>query len=129
MTTSTVYEVVGGKRFFVDLVDRFYTLVADDEVLMTMYPADLRDSRRNTAGFLAQYWGGPPDYSAERGHPRLRLRHAPFPIDVAARDRWLAHMLTALQETISAHQAPDAVHDLMTEYFVRASVAMINSAE
>lgn len=125
----TVYEVVGGRDFFVDLVERFYDRVAGDDLLMAMYPEDLTESRRTTTGFLAQYWGGPPDYSAERGHPRLRMRHARFPIGGTARDRWLQHMLVALAETTDARDTPDDVREQMAQYFAHASRAMINQAE
>jgi hemoglobin len=92
-----LFERVGGLGFFEALVDRFYAGVVDDPVLAPMYPADdLDGARRRLALFLAQYWGGPTTYSEERGHPRLRMRHAPFPIDVAARDAWLGHMGASL---------------------------------
>lgn len=96
MTTSTLYERVGGEAFFVELVDRFYDGVAGDPLLRPMYPADLADSRRHLTLFLMQYWGGPTTYGDERGHPRLRRRHAPHVIDDVARDRWLTHMRAAL---------------------------------
>jgi len=96
VTTSTLYERVGGEAFFVELVDRFYDGVAGDPLLRPMYPADLADSRRHLTLFLMQYWGGPTTYGDERGHPRLRRRHAPHVIDDVARDRWLTHMRAAL---------------------------------
>ena len=78
----TLYELVGGRGWFEDLVDRFYDGVADDPVLRPLYPeADLSGARQRLCGFLVQYWGGPDDYSRARGHPRLRLRHQPYPID------------------------------------------------
>ena len=73
--------------------------------------------------FLAQYWGGPPEYSAEKGHPRLRMRHAPFTIGEEQRDAWLASMLAALDDT----DAPEAAKTAMREYFAMAATAMINS--
>jgi hemoglobin len=92
-----MYDLVGGEPFFVELVDRFYAGVADDPVLRPLYPDDdLDGARARLTAFLVQYWGGPTTYSEQRGHPRLRLRHAPFPIDVDARDRWLHHMRSAL---------------------------------
>ena len=103
---TTVHELVGGDAFFVDLVDRFYAGVAEDPVLRPMYPDDLGESRRLLAAFLAQYWGGPPAYSEERGHPRLRMRHVPFPVDIAARDAWLHHMLAALDSLKELALAP-----------------------
>jgi len=94
----TVYEQVGGRPFFDALAARFYAGVAGDPVLRPLYPEELAEPTRRLAGFLAQYWGGPPDYSAERGHPRLRMRHLPFRIGRAERDAWLRHMVAAVQE-------------------------------
>lgn len=96
---SGLFERVGGLAFFEGLVDRFYLGVEGDPVLAPMYPADdLAGARRRLALFLAQYWDGPTTYSEERGHPRLRMRHARFPIDPAAREAWLAHMQAALAQ-------------------------------
>jgi hemoglobin len=78
---------------------------------------------RALALFLGQYWGGPPAYSAEKGHPRLRMRHAPFAIASRERDAWLAAMLAALDDS----DAPSAAATMMREYFTTASTAMINS--
>ena len=94
----TVYEAVGGEPFFVSLIDRFFELVESDPVVRRLYPEDLSEPRRTTAAFLCQLWGGPPTYSIERGHPRLRMRHLPFAIGRAERDRWVEHMVTALRE-------------------------------
>jgi hemoglobin len=91
-----MYEQVGGHSFFERLVDGFYRSVEIDQVLRPMYPEDLDDSRRHLVLFLEQYWGGPRTYSAERGHPRLRLRHAPFRITNQVRDAWLRAMRSAL---------------------------------
>ncbi len=124
---TTVYDVVGGEGFFVELVDTFYDRVASDPLLKEIYPEDLTESRRTTAGFLSQYWGGPPDYSNERGHPRLRMRHAPFRIGQKERDRWLTHMLAALETTLAIRSNPPEVSVLMTNYFKSGSTAMINS--
>jgi hemoglobin len=89
----SMYERVGGMPFFEALVDRFYEGVANDPLLLPMYPAEELDgARRRLTLFLAQYWGGPATYSEQRGHPRLRMRHARFAIDPAARDAWLTHM-------------------------------------
>ena len=92
----SLYERVGGERFFVELVDRFYDGVEGDELLRPMYPDDLSGPRRHLALFLMQYWGGPATYSEERGHPRLRRRHAPHEIDAVAGAAWLTHMGRAL---------------------------------
>lgn len=124
MSEINVYDAVGGQAFFDDLVERFYAGVADDPVLRPMYPDDLAESKRTLAGFLAQYWGGPPAYSEERGHPRLRMRHAPFVIDQVARDHWLAHMRRAVADA----ELPDDLRDRMLGYFETASTHMINDS-
>ena len=95
---STLYDQVGGMPFFDQLVATFYEGVSADEILRPLYPeADLAGARRRLALFLAQYWGGPPTYNLERGHPRLRARHFPFWIGPAARERWLLHMRRAVE--------------------------------
>ena len=102
MTTQTasLYDRVGGTPFFERLVARFYAGVAKDLPLRSLYPeADLQPAQRRLTLFLIQYWGGPRTYDEERGHPRLRMRHAPFAIGPAERDRWLVHMRQALAES------------------------------
>ena len=114
----TVYDVVGGMSAFEALVDRFYEGVVADEVLRPMYvEEDLTGAKRRLALFLAQYWGGPTTYLEERGHPRLRMRHAAYPIDESMRDRWLSHMNAALD---AVSTAADVVGE-MRDYFVRAA--------
>src|SRR6266513_6079904 len=97
-SATTVCEIVGGQPFFDALVDRVYQRVETDPVLRALYPADLEPGKRGLALFLGQYWGGPAAYSAEKGHPRLRMRHAPFAIDGRAREAWLAAMLASVAE-------------------------------
>ncbi len=123
MTQTTVFEVVGGQPFFDALVERFYTRVDADPTLRPLYPIDLAPGMRALALFLGQYWGGPAAYSADKGHPRLRMRHAPFAIASRERDAWLAAMLAALDDS----HAPAAAATMMREYFTTASTAMINS--
>ncbi len=118
----SVYDQVGAE-FFVVLVDRFYDAVEDDEVLRPLYPESLELSRAHLRGFLIQYWGGPGTYSEERGHPRLRLRHAPFAIGRVERDAWWTHMAEAVR-TMGA--APE-IEAVMLEYFDQAATAMINT--
>ena len=94
---STFYEQVGGEKFFADLVSQFYAVVATDPILRPMYPeTDLQGAAQRLQWFLEQYWGGPSTYQENRGHPRLRMRHAQFPIDMAARDAWLNAMHKAV---------------------------------
>lgn len=120
---TTLYDEVGGLPFFEALVARFYEGVAADPVLRPMYPeSDLGPASRRLALFLAQYWGGPTTYSEERGHPRLRMRHAPFPIDADGRDRWLRHMQAAVD---ASGAGPARAAELM-RYFVAAADAMRN---
>ena len=119
----TVYDAVGGMPAFVALVDRFYEGVAADEVLRPMYvEEELAGAKRRLALFLAQYWGGPTTYMEERGHPRLRMRHFPFPIGTDARDRWIACMSAAMD----ACTFPPQVDAAMREYFDRAATHLMN---
>ncbi len=93
----TFFEAVGGEETFRRLVERFYAGVAADPVLRALYPEDdLGPAAERLRMFLIQYWGGPTTYSNQRGHPRLRMRHAPFAIGSVARDAWLRHMRAAL---------------------------------
>ena len=94
---DTFFEAVGGEDTFRRLVDAFYAGVARDLTLRALYPDDdLGPAAERLRMFLIQYWGGPSTYSQQRGHPRLRMRHAPFAIGAAARDAWLEHMRVAL---------------------------------
>lgn len=98
----TVWDALGGTdggapEAFAALVDAFYNGVMTDPVLRPMYPEDLAESRENLALFLIQYFGGPALYAMKRGHPRLRMRHAPYAIGPAERDAWLRHMDAAIE--------------------------------
>ena len=120
---TSLYERAGGTPFFETLVERFYEGVATDPVLRPLYPeADLAGARQRLTLFLIQYWGGPRTYEQERGHPKLRMRHAPFTIGPAERDRWLVHMRAAILELAPA---PDIAGEL-EEYMAMAAEAMRN---
>jgi hemoglobin len=119
----TLYEAVGGLPFFERLVDRFYDGVAQDDILRPLYPEDLGPAKRHLTLFLAQYWGGPGEYSEVRGHPRLRMRHAPFTVGVAERDRWLVHMRAA----VAVIDPPADIAKALDEYFEYAADAMRNA--
>ena len=124
---ATVYDVVG-PSFFVELVERFYEGVAGDPVLRPLYPdEDLTGAKGRLHGFLVQYWGGPTDYSDARGHPRLRMRHAPFAIGAEQRDAWLAHMTRAVDETVDNHGFPPALAQVLHDYFGPAATHMVNT--
>lgn len=118
----TLYEKVGGEPTFEKLVDEFYRRVEADEILRAIFPADLEPGKRWQQLFLMQYFGGPVQYMGERGHPRLRMRHSPFPIDKLMRDHWLKHMLDAVD--VVGIQEP--MRTTMRDYFEFASTAMQN---
>ncbi len=118
----SVYEMIGGEPTFRRLVDTFYARVEADEFLRPLFPADLEEGKRAQYLFLMQFFGGPTQYMLERGHPRLRMRHAPFPIGREARDHWLGHMLAAMDEV----GIEEPARSEMREYFERASLHMIN---
>jgi hemoglobin len=118
----TLYDAVGGMPFFEALVERFYEGVAGDDVLRPLYPEDLEPSIRHLTLFLVQYWGGPTTYDAERGHPRLRMRHAPFAIGEGERDRWLVNMRAA----VDAMDPPEEARRALLDYFEMAAEAMRN---
>jgi hemoglobin len=124
MATTTLYERAGGMPFFERLIGHFYAAVATDPILMPIYPEDdLGPAQRRLTLFLAQYWGGPRTYDDERGHPRLRMRHAPFAIDLGARDRWL----TLMRAAVAAESPPPDVAAELDVYFEMAAEAMRNS--
>ena len=119
---DTMYHRVGGQSFFVELVDKFYEFVETDTALRSMYPADLTPGKSHLAGFLSQYWGGPADYSEERGHPRLRMRHMKFSIGNQERNAWIKHMEAAL-DLMSISSQDRAI---MLNYFENTATMMIN---
>lgn len=120
----TPYERFGGHDFFAALVHDFYVGVATDEVLRPMYPEqDLAPAEQRLLLFLEQYWGGPTTYSDERGHPRLRMRHAPYTIDYVAMQHWLDHMRTALD----ARALPPENDAELWKYLSQAAFAMVNT--
>jgi hemoglobin len=122
----TFYEQIGGHETFVRLVDVFYDGVAEDPVLRPMYPEEeLAGAKERLRMFLEQYWGGPTTYSQQRGHPRLRMRHAPFRVNPDARDRWLAHMRVAVE---SLRLAP-MLESMLWDYLERAAWSMVNTME
>jgi len=119
----TLYDAAGGMLFFEALVGRFYAGVAADPILRPLYPdADLGAAQHRLTLFLAQYWGGPRTYDDERGHPRLRMRHAPFAIGPVERDAWLARM----REAIAWSDPPPGVAERLHRYIDMAAEAMRN---
>lgn len=123
---GSFYDRVGGADTFRRLVATFYAGVADDPVLRPLYPDDdLEAAADRLRMFLEQYWGGPKTYSDRRGHPRLRMRHAPFHIGARERDAWLAHMRRAVD---AVGLAPELEAELW-EYLERAAQFMVNHHE
>jgi hemoglobin len=120
----TFFEAVGGEPTFRKLVDVFYAGVASDEILRPMYPEDdLGPAADRLRLFLIQYWGGPNTYSSERGHPRLRMRHAPFHVGPVERDAWLTHMRAA----VTSLDLPEDQEATLWEYLERAAHFMVNT--
>jgi hemoglobin len=121
---TTFYDEVGGEPTFRSIVNRFYELVEHDELLRPLYPeADLGPAAERLTLFLIQYWGGPHTYSDRRGHPRLRMRHAPFRIGPAQRDAWLRCMRTAVDEA----DLEPAHHAVLWRYLDMAANSLLNS--
>ncbi len=124
--TTSFYDAVGGEDTFRRLVARFYAGVATDPVLRPLYPdPDLGAAETRLRMFLMQYWGGPRTYSEQRGHPRLRMRHAPFPIGEQQRDAWLRHMRAAVESL----ELPPAAHTTLWGYLESAAYSMVNRFE
>ena len=124
---DVLFDRVGGSQFFVDLIDRFYLGVAGDPLLRPLYPDDLTESAEHLALFLMQYWGGPATYSDQRGHPRLRMRHAPFVIGPPERDAWLRHMDGAVTHMVASAGLSEVDAQALRDYFVMAAGSLVNA--
>lgn len=123
---SSFYEQVGGEKFFSDLVSQFYARVATDPILRPMYPdSDLKGAAERLQLFLEQYWGGPTTYQENRGHPRLRMRHAGFHINIAARDAWL----NAMRQVIDGIEMDVALRAQLWGYLEMAANSMVNQPD
>lgn len=123
---STFYDEIGGMETIAAIVERFYAGVAEDQVLRPMYPEeDLGPAAERFTLFLAQYWGGPTTYSDERGHPRLRMRHAPFPVSPNAAQHWLHHFRDGLD---SVDLTPEQ-REQFWDYVTHAAQFMVNTPE
>ena len=123
---SSFYEQVGGGKFFSDLVSQFYARVATDPILRPMYPdSDLKAAAQHLQLFLEQYWGGPTTYQENRGHPRLRMRHAGFHINAAARDAWLS----AMRVVVEGLEMDVALRAQLWGYLEMAANSMVNQPD
>jgi hemoglobin len=124
---QTFYDAIGGAETFRTIVARFYELVRDDEILRPLYPEDDFDAAEDRLRmFLEQYWGGPRTYSEQRGHPRLRMRHAPFRIGFLERDAWLRCMHTAVG-SIDRQTLDDEHRGELLAYLDMAADSMVNA--
>ena len=122
--TDSFFAAVGGEPTFRRLVAHFYEGVRGDEVLRPLYPEqDLGPAQERLTLFLIQYWGGPGTYSELRGHPRLRMRHAPFVVGPAARDAWLTHMKSA----VDSLELTAELRDPLWQYLRQAAYALQNA--
>ncbi|MEH3033287.1 MAG: globin [Aeromicrobium erythreum] len=125
MGDATFYDEIGGRATIQRIVEVFYEGVAEDELMRPMYPEeDLGPAAERLTMFLEQYWGGPTTYSETRGHPRLRMRHAPFAVTPEARDRWLLHFRAGL-DAVDLTPEQDAQ---FWAYAQHAAQFMVNSA-
>lgn len=121
--SEAVYELIG-EEGFARLIAAFYRQIPDDELLGPMYPTDdLAGAEKRLRDFLIFRFGGPERYVAERGHPRLRMRHAPFQITQVARDRWMQLMNNALAEV----QLPPEAEKILRDFFEDGATFMINA--
>jgi len=126
MREQTFYEAIGGHATIARIVDRFYAGVATDPLLRPMYPdEDLTEARERLTMFLEQYWGGPGTYQEQRGHPRLRMRHAPFRVTPDAAQRWLTHFRAGLDEVA----LPPELDQQFWAYVQHAAQFMVNTLE
>jgi hemoglobin len=124
--TTNYYELFGGEPFFADLVSQFYARVATNEILRPMYPErDMAGAAKRLEMFLAQYWGGPTTYQEERGHPRLRMRHAGFRIGPAAKEAWL----TCMREAVDGMDMEAEASAKLWRYLEGAAEHLLNSFE
>lgn len=123
---SAFYEQVGGEKFFANLVSQFYAVVATDPILRPMYPDDdMEGAAERLHWFLSQYWGGPSTYQENRGHPRLRMRHAQFAITTEARDAWL----NAMNKAVDGVEIDAALKGELWSYLEMAANSLVNQPD
>lgn len=118
---SNIYETLGREKFY-QIARDFYSRVEHDSRIRAMFPPDLTEAIERQALFFIQFFGGPPEYNEKRGHPRLRMRHAPFPIDAAARDAWLENM----RASVAAAGLPEPARGVFLRYVKHAADMLVN---
>ncbi len=125
MQENELYQAIGEEGFR-RLVAAFYRQIPHDDILGRMYPpGDLAGAEHRLREFLVFRFGGPPRYIENRGHPRLRMRHAPFPVGAAARDRWILLMTRALEEV----SLPPEASAMLLDFFDSTATFLLNRSE
>ena len=122
-SSQTLYDLIGEEQIRL-LTKYFYQEVSKNNALRSLYPEDLEPAEERLFLFLQQVFGGPETYSEQRGHPRLRMRHAKWKIDASMRDHWINAMLSALDQL----ELETTIREAMMRYFVNAANHMINHA-
>jgi len=121
-----IFQLLGAETLTA-IVAGFYRRVPADPVLGPLYPAgDFEGAEQRLRSFLLYRFGGPPDYLRERGHPRLRIRHAPFAVDRAARDRWMQLMLASVDEQVAAGKVQQAHREYLERFLGDIATFLIN---
>ena len=124
VSPEQIYSLIGEDGLS-RLIAAFYQQIPQDEILAPMYPeADLAGAEKRLREFLIFRFGGPPRYIEQRGHPRLRMRHAPFPVDQAARNRWVSLMERAIDQAA----LPASVAEALRAFFHDVATFLINRA-
>ena len=124
--TTNYYELFGGELFFAGLVSQFYAHVATNEILRPMYPeSDMKGAAHRLQIFLEQYWGGPTTYQEERGHPRLRMRHAGFHINPEAKEAWL----DCMGKAVDGMNLETELREKLWRYLEGAALHMVNALD
>ncbi|TCT22404.1 hemoglobin [Melghiribacillus thermohalophilus] len=122
---GTIYEAIGGQEAVERLVEAFYARVGKHPALTPIFPDDLTETARKQKQFLTQFFGGPPLYTSEHGHPRLRARHIPFEITPSRRNAWLECMQGALNEA----EIPEPYRSAIFDRLAMTATHMINTPE
>ena len=121
---SDIFGKVGGRKFFKSLAETFYNKIEQDKILRPLFPQNLEEGKKRQYLFLQQFFGGPREYEKERGHPRLRKRHLPFPIGIKERNQWVKLILESIEELGITED--NELRYTFEEYFKRTATKMMN---
>lgn len=122
MATKTIYEMLGEDNLKT-MVDRFYDLVQQNEIISPLFQGDFDSIRQKQFMFLSQFFGGPGLYTQEFGHPKMRMRHLPHQITIEAKDEWLKCM----KEAVYSLDIPNNLKDAVYNSFPAVAQHMVNS--